>query len=216
MQPIIRLYDSFAHRYAQNCREKQYQSPQILFDEIAKKTDVSQKHVLDVGIGCGESASYFTKAGGIVTGIDGSREMLKRCELEISDRLYQIDLTTNESFPFTENSFDISISNCVFRYLEDFSHVLKEMARVTKNDGYVAFTTTSAKNKNIVSVPSGHFIESRYVDKTVQEYIHNPLIVLGWMLSANFCIEDKKQIVSQTFDGTQEFCELYVGRVVKK
>jgi len=96
-------------------------------------------HILDVGCGTGvvtRDIARLTK--GMVTGIDGSKEMITVAQSILSP--YQnIRLCTGkaEQLPFPDNTFDLVVCNLLFMWVEDPQHVAQEMARVTKAGGRV-------------------------------------------------------------------------------
>ncbi|MFT4312901.1 MAG: class I SAM-dependent DNA methyltransferase [Candidatus Woesearchaeota archaeon] len=205
----IRMYDTYAQRYNTICQKSDFQSPAILYHKT--KNYVSGSTILDVGIGTGECAKYFAQDGFQVYGIDGSQSMLDICEnRNIATHLINHDLSTPEPFSFSDAIFDCAVSNCVFRYIPDFSHVLGEMTRVVKPGGIIAFTTTSAKNKDVVMDAKGNMVECHLADKCVSDYLHHPSKTRLQIAQSGARLCMHEEILSQQIDTFTEYCHLYI------
>lgn len=110
--------------------------------------------ILDVATGTGAQAYELAKLGYDVTGIDLSPEMLNRAKMKIKPDLRlsfrQADAT---KLPFRTNSFDAS---SVSLALHDMPYeidilVLKEMKRVTKNNGEILIVDYMEPGKHWVA-----------------------------------------------------------------
>lgn len=135
----IQLADSFASDYDKAIVQNNWHGPQILFDMLQRHLQNSSK-ILDLGIGTGESAVFFQKAGHKIYGVDGSAKMLEQCKSKnIAEELYTIDLET-EVLPFSEDSFQAVISNGVFHLINPLELIFSEVSRVLSPLGYFIFT----------------------------------------------------------------------------
>ena len=127
---------------------RKYSAPKVLFDQLAKDTQLLQKpglRVLDVGIGTGLLSEEFKRANPSchITGMDISAGMLERCRAKgVADDVIQLDFQSG-AFPFEDGSFDVVVSSGVFELLSDTDHVIGEMGRVLKPGGAFSFTTYS-------------------------------------------------------------------------
>lgn len=99
--------------------------------------------MLDVGIGSGLSALPFMKQWPSTTlhGVDGSRLMLKQCR----DKLPQARLSTlnldkiDLRLPYDEAQFNLTLCQGTLYLLENATAVIREMLRVTRPGGIIAF-----------------------------------------------------------------------------
>jgi len=97
--------------------------------------------VLDIGCGAGVDAiiaAKLTRPTGMVTGIDLVPEMLAKAKENarlagVDNALFQE--SGAEQLPFSDNSFDVVISNGVFNLVVDKAKALGEVLRVLKPGG---------------------------------------------------------------------------------
>jgi arsenite methyltransferase len=97
--------------------------------------------VLDIGCGAGvDTILAAMKAGptGKAVGIDIVPEMLQRAKsnMELTGlKNIRFERTSGEVLPFSDNEFDVVISNGVFNLIPDKAALLKEVSRVLKPGG---------------------------------------------------------------------------------
>jgi len=139
--------------------------------------------LLDLGIGTGLSSNLFAKAGLIISGLDGSEEMLKECEKKgFAEEIKQYNLR-NIPLPYSNNTFSNIVCCGVFHNFGNLLPIIKEAYRILKPKGIFAFTIASltAKNTgpNYESMPE--YIESlsawetpffRHSDKHIDKIAH--------------------------------------------
>lgn len=97
--------------------------------------------VLDIGCGAGVDtifAAMMTGPGGKVVGIDQVSEMLERAteNLSLTDfKNVTLKEGSAENLPFSDQEFDVVISNGVFNLVSDKAKGLSEVYRVLKPEG---------------------------------------------------------------------------------
>jgi len=108
------------------------------------------QRLLDVGCGTGHHMLDLRQRGFVVSGVDGSEEMLKvarrlnpGCDIRSADV---------ESLPFEKASFDRILSIEVLRYLPDFRHSVKEMGRVLAPGGVAVVTACPRFSLNLYAL----------------------------------------------------------------
>lgn len=112
----------------------------------------SDDHVLDVACGTGNTAitAAITK-GANVTGIDYTPQMLTEAKVEAKLAGAE-DIEWNEGdvedLPFGEDSFDVVLSSFGHMFAPHPEAAIKEMLRVTKSDGRIAFATWPPEHAN--------------------------------------------------------------------
>ena len=119
--------------------------------KLVKMSCVSKDaHVLDCASGTGAVAKKFLKVlgpQGKVIGVDFCKEMIEQVPFKDSRCSFQIEDILNLSFE--DQSFDVVSIAYGLRNLSDTQKGLKEMARVTKNDGFVMILETG-RPKNLL------------------------------------------------------------------
>ena len=87
------------------------------------------KTVLDLGIGTGRFAKPLTELGFDVTGVDVSRRMLMKAREKGLDKLVAGDAY---ALPFSDKSFDATVTIHVLHVLVDWVPVVRDLGRVTR------------------------------------------------------------------------------------
>ena len=112
--------------------------------------------ILDVGCGNGENTIKIKKVcpNSDVVGIDFTNEFLKNAKnLGIKIKITNIE---KDRFPFTDNYFDIIVSNMVIEHIDDLDHFISEQKRILKEDGRLFISTNNASSwHNIISLIFG-------------------------------------------------------------
>jgi SAM-dependent methyltransferase len=105
----------------------------LMFDMIQPARG---EHVLGVGCGTGQRLFKFLERGLTVTGIDTSNAMIDAAEDNLGNRV-DLHVGPPEELPFDDNSFNISVLINTLEFSEDFSLVLEEAARVSKDRMFI-------------------------------------------------------------------------------
>jgi ubiquinone/menaquinone biosynthesis C-methylase UbiE len=102
------------------------------------------QNVLDVGCGTGVAAITARRAGASVTGLDLTPELLARARENAAIAGFD-DITWKEGdvedLPFRDGEFDVVISQWGHMFAPQPEVALREMLRVLKPKGTIAFTT---------------------------------------------------------------------------
>jgi predicted TPR repeat methyltransferase len=138
-------HDKYAKEYDDQIRNYNCYIAEVLFGlsyEFVKNGET----LLDVGIGTGISSQLFYLAGLQVFGIDGSTEMLNICKQKrIARELIEHDLLVFP-WPYQDNMFNHLICCGVFHFIGVLDKIFKEISRVQKKDGILAFTIMSGND----------------------------------------------------------------------
>ncbi|MFA5089602.1 MAG: class I SAM-dependent methyltransferase [Candidatus Omnitrophota bacterium] len=99
---------------------------------------ICNKPVLDIGCGLGRTVSFFRRIGLKNTiGIDWSMEGLKVCQaqgLKINKDVFQMDCRQTS---FDNGYFNLVFSEGILEHYEDFSVLVREMARISNEYVYI-------------------------------------------------------------------------------
>jgi len=116
----------------------------VLIEQPAMATllpDLAEKHVLDLGCGCGANCLDFVCRGASrVLGIDISENMLSAAREEAYDpkiEYRRMDMTDISS---VEEQFDLAYSSLAFHYIEDLPKLFAEIYRHLVPGGILLFS----------------------------------------------------------------------------
>ncbi len=135
----LKLADEFAAEYDKSVVKNNWVGPEEIYNLVHDLIKPNSE-ILDVGIGTGESAVRFQKAGHKITGIDGSERMLEVCKKKnVGKKLIMHDLE-EVPIPLENNCFDGAISCAVFHLINPLKPIFAEIKRLLKNNGIFVFT----------------------------------------------------------------------------
>jgi SAM-dependent methyltransferase len=119
-------YDRFMGRYSAPLAPR--------FAEFAGIADLA--HVLDVGCGPGALTAELVARAGAVTAVDPSEQFVEAVRTRQPD--VDVRRAPAEELPFGDQEFDAALAQLVVHFMADPVAGLREMARVTRDDGIVA------------------------------------------------------------------------------
>ncbi|MEJ7749341.1 MAG: class I SAM-dependent methyltransferase [Candidatus Limnocylindrales bacterium] len=140
-------------------------------DPIMANGGRSDRQVLDVGIGTGNLAipAVCRWPSARVVGIDASPDMIRAAEALADERLDESErrrLTTRVAvaaqLPFEDASFDIAMSSFVLQLVPSRATVLREIRRVLRPGGRLAYVTWLADRSS--------FEPDRVFDRLLDEF----------------------------------------------
>lgn len=103
--------------------------------------DVTDQRILDLGCGTGRHGLVLAEKGARVTAMDFSKGMLARARAKAACRIEFVVGDLHERIPFADGTFDRVICCLVFDHIRELSNVLREMARVCRDDGFLVMST---------------------------------------------------------------------------
>ena len=144
--------------------------------------DLSRKNVLDAGCGEGHNTRMFARRGMRMTGVDLSEKMIELAREEERREPLGIDYErasfSNLSI-FREGSFDAVVSTMALMDGPDFPGAMREIARVLRPGGTVAFSILhpcfATKGMGWIKDDSG-----RAVKFTVADYFDDTAWIEHW------------------------------------
>ena len=117
-----------------------------LTEALIDRADIHEgQSVLDVAGGTGEPSLTIAEVvgpGGLVTCTDAVSEMVETARSEANRRgikNIQFQQCTADSLPFPDNSFDVVVSRLGAMFFRDSHAAMREMLRVVKPGGVLAF-----------------------------------------------------------------------------
>ena len=99
--------------------------------------DVQGKRVLDAGCGGGFYSLWMAEKGANVTGIDGSKEMIRIATKKASKRKLDVVFLVGDvsDMRIEDDTFDVILSTLVLMDIKNLDKAADELVRVTKCDG---------------------------------------------------------------------------------
>ena len=102
-----------------------------------------RRALLETGCGTGHWSKYFSAKGFEVTGIDTSKQMIKKaCEKNIAHCRFRI--ADGQNLPFVDNSFDIAAAITTLEFADNPERIVSEMSRCVKSGGRLLFGVLNA------------------------------------------------------------------------
>lgn len=97
---------------------------------------IKPENALDIGCAKGYLVDMLNQSGIDAYGIDLSDYAISQASDTIKSKLYTLDIE-KEKLPFADNYFDLITIIGVLEHLYSFEHVMEEIERVIKKNGYV-------------------------------------------------------------------------------
>jgi ubiquinone/menaquinone biosynthesis C-methylase UbiE len=117
----------------------------VLVDELRGK------RVLEVGVGTGRYAVPLQKSGIRVVGVDISRDMVG---LGFAKGLRDIVFADGARLPFVPRAFDVAMTNHVLHLISNWTDVLEEIARVTRDTLFSVIEQSESPSIHSSTTPS--------------------------------------------------------------
>lgn len=118
----------------------------IRFEEIISRY-CDGKELLEYGCGTGNSSIQWLERGANLTGIDISKEGIKKAKEKILQTSYNANyfVMDAEKTDFNDNSFDIVVGSGIIHHL-DLLKCYTELSRILNKKGHAVFTEPLAHN----------------------------------------------------------------------
>ncbi len=100
--------------------------------------------ILDAGCGTGIFTVDLLSSGSKVIGLDLSLPMLRQAEKKLEGYPFRIVLADMRHLPFSESSFDKTVSITALEFIENAKGAVEELFRVTKKGGCVVVATLNS------------------------------------------------------------------------
>lgn len=103
--------------------------------------DLFGYQVLDLGCGTGYFSQLLVERGATVICADLSLGMLEQAKQRCGNGVFAYQQADAEALPFEDDRFDLVFSSLALQWCDDLSIPLREMKRVTRQGGSIAFST---------------------------------------------------------------------------
>ncbi|MFT3404737.1 malonyl-ACP O-methyltransferase BioC [Klebsiella pneumoniae] len=134
-QAVAAAFGRAASGYTQH-DELQRRCADLLLRQLARRDFAL---VLDAGCGPGSMSRYWREAGSVVTALDLSAGMLAQAQRNDAAQHYL--LGDIEALPLPDACVDLAWSNLAVQWCDSLPQALRELYRVARPGGAVAFTT---------------------------------------------------------------------------
>jgi SAM-dependent methyltransferase len=140
--PLARdTYDQVADAFARHAEDGPYNAHYDRPALLGLLPSVTGLHVLDAGCGPGLYAEWLVAQGATVVGLDVSPRMVALAQTRLGKRatILEADLA-QPLVMLTDASFDLVISALALDYVPDWGPLCRELARVLRPGGILAFS----------------------------------------------------------------------------
>ncbi|MGV8162356.1 MAG: class I SAM-dependent methyltransferase [Candidatus Nanoarchaeia archaeon] len=169
IEDLASQYDEFSAKFIAGTNIYNDLSRKLYYEML--NINFRNKKLLDVGCGDGYDLVRFQKLGAKVYGIDASKELVKIAKEHLPKEHIQLGLM--EKLPYANEFFDAVISKYVLQTSTNVPLVLKEMDRVLKVGGTLAYLAVHPlrqfleKKKHPKSYFTQEIVESIFANGTV-------------------------------------------------
>ena len=143
-------YDRIAAGYARWWAPVLRPTAVQVLDLVEPQIAAGATRILDVGTGTGSLpvAALRRWPSATVSAIDGSSEMVEAARIEVADALgpaaasrFEPETAFADELPFDDETFDVAISSFVFQLVPSRARAFREVNRVLRRGGRLAFVT---------------------------------------------------------------------------
>ena len=189
------VFDDFAPTFDTRLRALGYDAPQRLAAMLQSRT-VAALDILDLGCGTGQCGLALVQRKGHLVGVDLSEKMLVQARAHgIYDELHLGEIYAWLCGAATAR-FDAVIAADVFVYIGALEALFREVARVLRTGGWLAFTTEECEGADYTLLLTGR-------------YAH-PQAYIARLAEAAFAIIDAASVTIRKESGTPLPGRLYV------
>lgn len=207
--------------------------------------NVKNKKILDLGCGQGYFSRLLTKQGGIVTGVDLSKDLIGIANQRNQEQGLKIKYFVSDAAnlkDLQDNKFDIAISNMALMDIKNVDKTIKECSRVLKKNGHIIFSIVNP----IFSIferskdDNGYFLklmkyktnstmtnENRWCNFKTVHYHRSIGYYINLLSNNGFYITNYEEIATKYFKGElikdkdffdfiQEFPSFLIVKAIKK
>lgn len=157
---VIELFDNYADTFDRHLVSAlKYQTPNLLFNQLARFCRSRDLDVLDLGCGTGLLAPLLRPLARTLTGVDLSANMLQRAaHRRVYDHLVQSELT--EFLNTKKDSFDLAVAADVFVYVGDLTGVFARLREALRTGGWFSFSVEANDGEAFALTLSGRYRHS--------------------------------------------------------
>lgn len=154
-------------------RHEQITNP-VVFEFLG---ELQGKEILDAGCGNGYLSRRMAISAKKVTGIDLTEELIEIARNR--DNPTNIEFINGDlgELPFTDESFDVILSNLVLMDVEEMELAVKEMSRVLKKEGVLVICLTHPCFENPPKTFAYLDDQGNKIGRVVQDYFDTGLVV---------------------------------------
>lgn len=212
-ESVRKYYDKLAERelrFAQPVRAEELQRPLAVVDPWGwLGGDIRGQRVLCLAAGGGRQSALYAAAGGRVTVVDISPEMLRldrQVATEYGLEVATVEASMEDLSMLEAESFEVVIQPVSTCYVEDIGRVYREVARVTAPRGVYVSQHKQPTSLQATARPhaEGYVLNtpyyrqgplppeepSRHREAGTLEYLHRWEQLVGELCRAGFVIED--------------------------
>lgn len=140
---------------------------------INEKSPLKDKKIIDIGCGGGILSESMAKLGGMITGIDMSKEAIQVAKLHQHESGTKVDYFVSTAEDFAANhpgAFDVVTCLEMLEHVPDPSSIVSACAKLVKPGGHVFFSTLNRNPKSYLFAIIGAEYLLKLIPKNTHDY----------------------------------------------
>lgn len=175
-RPEIDFHDDISSEWETLHRSRVFRSRTASMFGLLGQSDLGGQKWLDAGCGTGTLSRELAGRGCQVTGVDASSKMISVAKAQQAARpmAAQVDfreVTTIESLPFPDQSFDGVLCASVLEYVPDVERCLTEIGRVLRPGGLFLLSIPNRRSLLRQGFKFAHAVSSRLSPRPLFRYL---------------------------------------------
>lgn len=156
---VRNTFDNFAPLFDQRLRELHYEVPKRLAELIRPRVS-APIDILDLGCGTGQCGVALASLKARLVGVDLSEKMLTRARIHgVYDDLHVAEMQ-GWLARAPAASIDLVVAADVFIYVGALEAAFREVARILRPSGLMAFSTEECSDTDFTLLPTGRYAQS--------------------------------------------------------
>ncbi|HEY2580710.1 MAG TPA: methyltransferase domain-containing protein [Mucilaginibacter sp.] len=185
---MVEAYDLWASNYDSQPGNLMLDLDEIVFSNLLKNMEITNKHVADIGCGTGRHwAAILEGKPASLTGFDVSAGMLNKLnEKYPAAHTYQI--IDNTFLNIDDASYDVIISTLTVAHIENLEEALRAWCRILKDKGEIIITDF---HPDALASGGKRTFKYRNVQIAVKNFVHPINIIKEILLNDNIIAIDE-------------------------
>jgi 2-polyprenyl-6-hydroxyphenyl methylase/3-demethylubiquinone-9 3-methyltransferase len=202
----VRKFDALAHEFwdPRGAFHPLHTLNPVRLDYVAKRAQLAQQRVLDVGCGGGLLAESLARSGAVVTGIDLAPAMIEVAHLHAQESQLNIDYQVCSAEQFAqrrEPPFDVVTCMELIEHVADPAALLRAIAKLLRPGGQFFISTINRNLRSFLLAIVGAEYLLKLIPRGTHEYARllRPSELARFARAANLTLRDVSGIEFNPF-----------------
>jgi 2-polyprenyl-6-hydroxyphenyl methylase/3-demethylubiquinone-9 3-methyltransferase len=202
----VRKFDALAHEFwdPRGAFHPLHTLNPVRLDYVARRAQLAQQRVLDVGCGGGLLAESLARSGAVVTGIDLAPAMIEVARLHAQESQLNIDYQVCSAEQFAqrgERPFDVVTCMELIEHVADPAALLQAIARMLRPGGQFFISTINRNLRSFLLAIVGAEYLLKLIPRGTHEYARllRPSELARFARAANLSLRDVSGIEFNPF-----------------